>query len=247
MEAREIMSRHVVSIVPEATLAEFADVLVKNSISGVPVITAKGKLVGMITEGDCLHRSEIGTEGRKRSFWRSLLVDPETRAKAYIRAHGRKVSDVMTGEPITAGEDTDVSEIIHLMERHQVKRIPIVKGNAVIGIVSRANIVQAMASLLHGAAAATNISDEEIRSKVMDALAELPWPAKTFVNVTVKDGIVDLWGAFTSFRQDESAIVAAENVPGVKGVHNHLAWVDPMSGLVIYQADEAKPLSGAES
>jgi len=88
-------------------------------------------------------------------------------------------------------------------------------------------------------------SDAKIRDKVLDALAELPWPAKTFVTVTVKDGVVDLWGAFTAFRQDESAIVAAENVPDVKGVHNHLAWVDPLSGLVIYEPGEKRPVAGA--
>ena len=85
--------------------------------------------------------------------------------------------------------------------------------------------------------------------------ALLGWPQACFASkvdiagerVTVKDGVVDLWGAFTSFRQDESAIVAAENVPGVKDVHNHLAWVDPMSGLVIYEADEKRSASGAEN
>lgn len=244
MKAKDIMTRHVVSVTPESTLSDFADVLLKNGISGVPVITAKGNLVGMITEGDCLNRVEIGTE-QKQSFWRSLLADPESRAEKYIRAHGRKVSEVMTRNLITAEEDTDVSEIIHLMEKHRVKRIPIVAGNSVVGIVSRANIVQTMASLLRGVD--TDVSDEKLRSKVLQALAELPWPAKTFVNVTVKDGVVDLWGAFTSYRQDESAIVAAENVPGVKGVHNHLAWVDPMSGLVIYEADEKRSVSGAEN
>ena len=243
MKARDIMTRHVVSVMPDSTLSDFADVILKNGISGVPVITAKGNLVGMITEGDCLNRVEIGTE-KKQSFWRSLFTDPESQAEKYIRAHGRKVSEIMTRNLITADEDTDVSEIIHLMEKHRVKRIPIMSGSTVVGIVSRANIVQAMASLLH--TVDTDVSDEKLRSKVLDALAELPWPAKTFVNVTVKDGVVDLWGAFTSYRQDESAVVAAENVPGVKAVYNHLAWVDPMSGLVIYEADEKRPVSGAE-
>lgn len=243
MKARDIMTGHVVSVTPESTLSDFVDVLLKNRISGVPVITTKGNLVGMITESDCLNRAEMGTE-KKQSFWRSLLTDPESRAEKYIRAHGRKVSEVMSRNIITATEDTDVSEIIHLMEKHQVKRIPIVTGNTVVGIVSRANIVQAMASLLH--AVDTDVSDENLRAKVLEALAELPWPAKTFVNATVKDGVVDLWGVFTSYRQDESAVVAAENVPGVKGVHNHLAWVDPMSGLVIYEADENRS-SGAEN
>lgn len=244
MKARDIMTRHVVSVTPDCTLADFADVLLTNRISGVPVITAKGNLVGMITESDCLDRVEMGTE-QKQSFWRSLLADPESRAEKYIRAHGRKVSEVMTRKLITADEDTDLSDIIHLMEKHQVKRMPIVKGSAVVGIISRANIVQAMASLLRSVD--VNGADDKIRDKVLGALTELPWPAKTFINVTVKDGVVDLWGAFTAYRQDEAAIVAAENVPGVKAVHSHLAWVDPMSGLVICDVDEKKPFSSAEN
>jgi len=243
MKAHEIMSRQVVSVTPDNTLVDLANLMLEKRFSGVPVITAKGKLVGMITEGDCMRRVETGTE-KKRSFWRSLLADPEGRAENYIREHGRKVSEVMTRNPITVGEETDVSEIIHLMEKHQVKRVPVVKGGTVVGIVSRANIVQAVASVLREGVEGKD-SDAKIRDKVLDALAELPWPAKTFVTVTVKDGVVDLWGAFTAFRQDESAIVAAENVPDVKGVHNHLAWVDPLSGLVIYEPGEKRPVAGA--
>jgi CBS domain-containing protein len=243
MKAHEIMSRQVVSVTPDNTLVDLANLMLEKRFSGVPVITAKGKLVGMITEGDCMHRVETGTE-KKQSFWRSLLAGAEGRAENYIREHGRKVSEVMTRNPITVGEETDVSEIIHLMEKHQVKRVPVVKGGTVVGIVSRANIVQAVASVLREGVEGKD-SDAKIRDKVLDALAELPWPAKTFVTVTVKDGVVDLWGTFTAFRQDESAIVAAENVPDVKGVHNHLAWVDPLSGLVIYEGDAKKPVGCA--
>jgi predicted transcriptional regulator len=215
--------------------------MLDHRISGVPVVNARGKLVGMITEGDCLRRVETGTQ-IKRPLWREIFTGPEKLAEEYVRAHGRKVSEVMTASPITVTEDTDVSEIIHLMEKNRIKRLPVMRGDAVVGIVSRANLIQALTGLLRDA----NVSqtDAEIRNNIVTALRKLPWAADEFVNVTVKDGVVDLWGSFTASRQDQAAVVASENVPGVKEVRNHLAWVDPLSGLTIYLPDEKKPLAG---
>jgi CBS domain-containing protein len=219
-------------------------IMLDHRISGVPVVNARGKLVGMITEGDCLRRVETGTQ-TKRPLWREIFTGPEKLAEEYIRAHGRKVSEVMTASPITVTEDTGVAEIIHLMEKNRIKRLPVMRGDAVVGIVSRANLIQALTGLLRDA----NVSqtDAEIRNNIVTALAKLPWPAGEFVNVTVNDGVVDLWGSFTAFHQDEAAVVAAENVPGVKEVRNHLAWIDPMSGLTIYSPEEMKPLAGARN
>jgi CBS domain-containing protein len=219
-------------------------IMLDHRISGVPVVNARGKLVGMITEGDCLRRVETGTQ-IKRPLWREIFTGPEKLAEEYIRAHGRKVSEVMTASPITVTEDTGVAEIIHLMEKNRIKRLPVMRGDAVVGIVSRANLIQALTGLLRDA----NVSqtDAEIRNNIVTALAKLPWPAGEFVNVTVNDGVVDLWGSFTAFHQDEAAVVAAENVPGVKEVRNHLAWIDPMSGLTIYSPEEMKPLAGARN
>jgi CBS domain-containing protein len=219
-------------------------IMLDHRISGVPVVNARGKLVGMITEGDCLRRVETGTQ-IKRPLWREIFTGPEKLAEEYIRAHGRKVSEVMTTNPITVTEDNDVSEIIHLMEKNRIKRLPVMRGDALVGIVSRANLIQALSGLLRHA----NVSqtDAEIRNNIVTALAKLPWPAGEFVNVTVNDGVVDLWGSFTAFHQDEAAVVAAENVPGVKEVRNHLAWIDPMSGLTIYSPEEMKPLAGARN
>jgi predicted transcriptional regulator len=145
----------------------------------------------------------------------------------------------MTPEPITVGEDTDLEEVIHLMEKHQIKRVPVVKNGAVVGIISRANLVQALAGLARDSGPVLK-DDEAIAERIRDELGKLPWVANEFINVKVKNGIVDLWGSFTAHRQDQSAIVAAENVPGVKSVRSHLAWVDPMSGLVVYSPDEEK-------
>jgi CBS domain-containing protein len=244
MKARHIMTTGVVSVRPESQLSEMLQIMLDRRISGVPVVDAGGKLVGMITEGDCLRRVETGTQ-IKRPLWREIFTGPEKLAEEYVRAHGRKVSEVMTANPITITEDTGVAEIIHLMEKNRIKRLPVMRGDAVVGIVSRANVIQALTGLLRDA----NVSqtDAEIRNNIVTALAKLPWPAGEFVNVTVNDGVVDLWGSFTAFHQDEAAVVAAENVPGVKEVRNHLAWIDPMSGLTIYSPEEMKPLAGARN
>jgi hypothetical protein len=198
----------------------------------------------MITEGDCLRRVETGTE-IKRPLWREIFTSPETLAEEYIQAHGRRVAELMTPDPVTIDEDTDVAEIIHLMEKNQIKRLPVMRNGAVVGIVSRANLVQALASLLP----AVNVTDNDvrIRNHIISELDKLPWAANELLNVTVKDGVVDLWGSYTSYRQDEAAIVAAENVPGVKEVRNHLAWVDPMSGLTVYSPDEKQSFISARN
>jgi CBS domain-containing protein len=243
MKASDVMTSKVISISPESSLKDMIQLMIDHRISGLPVVSKEGKLVGMVTEGDCLHRAETGTEV-KRSFWRDLLTGSETLATEYIRSHGRKVSEVMTRDPIAVSADTDVGEIIHLLEKNQIKRVPVVKDGAVVGIVSRANLVQALAGLVD----TTNIeqSDTKLREGVIAALGKLPWAASEFLKVTVKDGNVDLWGAFTAYRQDEAAVVAAENVPGVKKVRSHLSWIDPMSGMVIYSADEKAPLASSD-
>lgn len=241
MKARDVMTRGIVSVTPDCSIEELAKRMRQYRVSGLPVITDKGALVGMVTEADCQRRVETGTE-KKRSGWRSFLTSPETLADEYIRSHGRKVSEVMTTNPITVGEETELDEIIHLMEKHQIKRLPVVAGREVVGIVSRANLVQALAGLLRGSEPVRE-DDVSIRDKVHQELEKLPWAASDFVTATVKDGIVDLWGSYTAYRQDTAAVVAAENVPGVKEVKNHLAWVDPLSGLVVYSPDEKQSWS----
>lgn len=235
MKASDVMTSKVISIGPEATLGDMIQLMLKYRISGLPVVAKDGKLVGMITEGDCLHRVETGTE-EKRSFWRDLLIGSETLANEYIRSHGRKVSEVMTADPISVAPETDLSEVIHILEKNRIKRVPVIKDGKLVGILSRANLLQALSGLVRNAD--VDQSDTQIRKGVIDALGALPWAANEFLNVTVHDGLVDLWGCYTAYRQDEAAIIAAENVPGVKLVRSHLSWVDPMSGLVVYSPDE---------
>lgn len=242
MKASDVMTTKVIFIRPDATLSEMIKLMLDHRISGLPVVSEDGKLVGVVTEGDCLRRAETGTEV-KRSFWRDLLTGSETLANEYIRTHGRKVSEVMTGDPISVSPDMELSEVIHIMEKNRIKRVPVVKDGTVVGILSRANLLQTLSGLVRNTS--VDDSDTDIRKNVITALGTLPWAANEFLNVTVKDGVVDLWGCYTAYRQDEAAVVATENVPGVKQVRNHLSWVDPMSGTVVYSPDEKASLARA--
>jgi CBS domain-containing protein len=236
MKAADVMTPNVISIRADASIAEMAKLMLDNRISGLPVIDDRGKLVGIVTEGDCLRRTETGTE-RKRPGWLEFFTGPGRLAGEYIHTHSRKVADVMTQAPVTVEEDTPLEEVVHLMESRRIKRIPVMRDGKIVGIVSRANLLQALASVARTLPPA-GPNDSAIRDQIMAELRAKHGWAPPF-NVTVRDGIVDLWGVVFASHQREAAIVAAENVPGVKVVRSHFAWVDPYSGMVIQYPDES--------
>ena len=230
MKAGEVMTRNVVSIGTDASVADMVKLMFDNRISGLPVVDDQGGLVGIVTEGDCLRRAEIGTE-RKRPRWLELLIGPGRLADEYIHTHSRKVAEVMTQSPITITEDTSLEEVVHLMESRRIKRLPVVRNGKVVGIVSRANLVHALASASTDIPSNT-LPDATIREQLMTELVKQPWSPP--LDATVRDGVVDLWGVVLAAHQREAAIVAAENIPAVRAVRSHIAWVDPVSGMVIY-------------
>jgi CBS domain-containing protein len=235
MKARDVMNSRVVSVAPEATILDAIQLMLENRISGLPVVDHSGSLVGIVTEGDFLRRPETGTL-RKRSRWLEILIGPNSLATDYVRSHGRRVEEVMTRTPVTVGEEATLDEVVAIMERKRVKRVPVVRGREVIGIVSRANLLHALASVSRDLPAASG-GDAEIRTRVLDELGRQPWAPIALVDVVVKDGVVELWGSITEAKQSEALKVCAENVPGVKDVVSHLSWIEPMSGLVISEAD----------
>jgi signal-transduction protein with cAMP-binding, CBS, and nucleotidyltransferase domain len=168
-----------------------------------------------------------------------FLTGSRKLAEEYIYSHGRKVSEVMTDNPISVDKESPLSEIVHLMKTRRIKRVPIVRNGKIVGIVSRANLLPALVSVARENEPALQ-DDRAIREKVLAEFAKLPWAAKNFVNVVVKDGVVDLWGTYMVGHEDEAIVVAAENVPGVKVVRSHLCWIEPMSGIVIDNPDEER-------
>jgi CBS domain-containing protein len=236
MKASDVMTRRIVSVTPEATVLEAVRLMLQNHISGLPVIDAMGNLVGVVTEGDFLRRAETGTQ-RKRSRWLELFIGPRTLAEDYVQAHARKVEEVMTADPVTIAESTPLEEVVSIMERRRIKRVPVVRGKAVVGIVSRANLMHALASLGRAAPAAAN-SDTAIRDQILKELDKQVWAPVALIDVVVRDGVVELWGTITEEKQGVGLKVVAENIPGVKKVVNHLTWIEPMSGMILSSPDE---------
>jgi CBS domain-containing protein len=231
----------VVTVSPDASILEAARLMLQNRISGLLVVDGRGRLTGVVTEGDFLRRAETDTD-RRRSRWLEFLLGPGRLATDYVHSHGRKVEEVMTADPRTVSEDTPLEQVVHEMERNHIKRLPVMRGNQLVGIISRANLIRALASLVRDAPLAEG-DDQAIRELVLAELDRQPW--KPAVNVVVRNGQVDLSGVITDERQRQALKVAVENVPGVKAVHDHVAFVEPMSGMVFHSPeDEAASAPG---
>ena len=232
MKAKDIMTSPVVSAELDATVIQAAQIMLQKRISGLPVVDKDGRLVGIVTEGDFLRRAETGTE-RRRPRWLEFLIGPGRLADEYTRSHSRKLEDVMTSDPVIVSEDAPLEEIVNVMERHQIKRLPVVRGQQLVGIVSRANLLQALASV-HREAEPSAQSDEVIRGLVLAEFGKQQRaPMALYINPIVRNGIVELWGTITDERERRALIVTAENVPGVKEVRDHIVLVDPISGIVL--------------
>jgi CBS domain-containing protein len=237
MQVRDVMTRNVISVAANETVVNAARIMLQNRISGLPVVDVDGDLVGIVTEGDFLRRGELGTELR-RPKWLEFLLGPGRMAQEYVHASGRKVEDVMTSEPATVAEDDALSTVVQLMECRRIKRLPVLRDGKIVGIVSRANLMHALVSLARDTAVPAG-GDSAIRDGILAAVAKQPWAPR--VNVVVKDGIAELWGTITDERERQGCIVTAENVAGVREVHDHLVWVEPVSGMSFPSPeDEAK-------
>jgi CBS domain-containing protein len=236
MRAHQIMTRPVISVTPDTTIVEAANTMLQKHVSGLPVVDATGKLVGIVSEGDFIRRSEIGTQ-RKYGRFLKFILGPGKAATNFVHEHGRKVSEIMTTEPLLAvSEDAELEKIVALMEKNSVRRLPVTRGDKIVGIVTRANLLQAVASLAHDFPDPT-ADDDHIRNRVIDTLAKQDW-CPFGLNVVVRDGIVHLSGVITEERSRQAAVVAAENVTGVKKVHDHLCWVDTMSGMYLNSPED---------
>ena len=220
MKARDVMVSPVITVKPNSTVKEVAKTLVDRHISAVPVVDDARKLVGIISEGDLMHRAEIGTERRFR-WWPRLVRGDATLPFGYIKAHARRAADVMTQNVFTATPDTPLDEIAVLLERNSIKRVPIVLDGQLVGIVSRANLVQALATM--PGHLEIPLSDSKIREELLSHLKRQPWANTHLLNVTVTDGVVSLWGIANSETESNGIRVAAEATPGVRAVNNHLA------------------------
>ena len=216
MKAMDVMVRHVITVKPDDDVAEAIDLMARNDISALPVVEDGGKVVGVISEADLIRREEIGTE-RHRSWWLEAVTPSAILAAEFTKAHGRKVRELMSETVVSAAEETPLAEIAGLLEKHRIKRVPILRDGKLIGIVSRSNLIQALATS-HVPAGSDGPSDRSIRGELLDRLGEQAWTDFGSRNVTVRDGIVHLWGLVGSPQEHKALLALAEQVAGVKSV-----------------------------
>jgi CBS domain-containing protein len=235
MRAHQIMTSKVISVTPGTSIVDAANTMLQHRVSGLPVVGDTGELVGMVSEGDFIRRQEIGT-GRKRGRWLRFLVGSGREAADFVHERGSKVGEIMTPEPVTVTEQATLDEIVTVMEKNHVKRLPVMSGARLVGIVTRADLLQAVADLARSVPDPT-ADDDHIRNRVFAAIESNDWKPVA-LSVTVRDGVVHLGGVISEDRSRQAAIVAAENIPGVKLVHDHLCWVDPMSGAYLYSPED---------
>jgi len=230
MRVKEVMTQPVVVVSPQASIFEAVKLMLQHKISGLVVIDDSGRVAGIITEADLLRRRETGTRYR-RPRWIEFIVGPGKLAEEYVHVSGRRVDEVMTREVRTIHEDAPLEDVVGIMERHRVRRVPVVRGDAVVGIVTRADLVHAVMSEANRSRSGS-MEDAAIRERLLSHLSAEKWPPSESIDIDVVDGIVTLSGVLVDERQRAALCVAAENIPGVRKVEDRLSWLVPGTGLI---------------
>ena len=226
MKARDIMSTKVVTVSPSTSVRDVAGLMVEKHVSGLPVLNDNGTLVGMVSEGDLLRRPEIGTEKHRRR-WVSFFSGVDSQAREFTKSHALRASDVMTKQVIHVSEETPLGDVVGLMEKHNIKRLPVLSDGELVGIVSRADLLRALAARQAEPLPPPAESDATIRAAMNDVLKNEEWAMSAMVNVIVSEGVVHLWGVIDSKDQRQALRVAAENILGVTAVEEHLSFSLP--------------------
>lgn len=231
MKVQDIMTTPVFSVAPSTPIGEAAQLMLAHHISGLPVVDASGALVGVVTEGDFLLRSELGTE-RKRSPWLQFFLSAGRAADEYVQTHGRRVEDVMTRDVIATTRGATLEDVVEMMGRRHIKRLPVVEDGKLVGIIARSDLLKALAQRL--ASEPTDAGgDDAVRKAIVAELGRQFWSSNGLVRVEVKGGNVTLSGTIFDERERLAARVVAENAAGVKSVEDQLVCVEPISGVII--------------
>lgn len=236
MIVADVMTRHCITIAPDATVEEAVNLMLSRHISGLFVVDNAGDLAGVITEGDLLRRDELGTQ-RNRPWWLRLLASPARQAADFTRANGRHVRDVMTEDVISIAQDAPLEGVVAAMEANRIKRLPVTADGKVVGVVSRTDLLRALISRARTSEPLPT-DDRTIRAAIMNALEAQSWAPMTTLNVTVANAVADVWGTITNEEERRAIHVVVENTPGVKAVHDHMVYIEPYTGTVIDAPDE---------
>lgn len=231
MKASDIMTSPAITAGPDTPISKIAALLLGHHISAVPILD-EGRLAGIVSEGDLLHRHEIATERHARagSWWLRLFSEDRSAAQ-YVKSHARQARDVMTRDVVSVAPETPVAEIADLLETRGIKRVPVLRGGTLVGIVSRANLVQALAVAARRDKPAQPSTDDAIRGRLLSELQRCSWWRPAWSNVLVSEGVVHYWGTIDSEDERDAARVAAENIAGVRGVEDHRRHFQPVETM----------------
>jgi len=219
-----------VTVKMSSTVLEAAEIMLANRISGLPVVDDNGVLVGMLTEADFLRRHELDTD-RRRTWLQGWFTSPGRIADEYVRTHGRLVEEVMSSPVIAIAPEASLCDAVNLMERNKLKRLPVISGGMLVGIISRSDLLRALARAEKSPIASPE--DAQVQRAIETELSKQSWSRNGFISCQVRNGIADLTGTIFDERERFAARVAAENVAGVKGVTDHLTWIDPYYGVAL--------------
>lgn len=229
MKASDIMQRELITATVETAIDDAVRLMVRHRISGLPVVDGTGAVVGILSEGDLLRRTELGTEASVPA-WIGWLAGQGRAAREYVRGHARKVGEVMTAPAITVAPQTEVAEVVALMESRRIKRVAVVQGGRLVGILTRSDLMRALESLLPKMDTGP-VADAELRRRLLSSLRQQRWAPRASVDVKVENGVAELLGVITDEQIREAMRVLFENTPGVRSVVDHLIWIEPMSGI----------------
>jgi CBS domain-containing protein len=224
MRAMDVMTSEVVTVDEDAPVQTAAKLMAERGISALPVVDRYNRVIGMVSEGDLMHRAETGTE-RRRAWWLDMAAATNQLAADYIKSHGGKVKDVMTRDVISVTDTTPVADIAAVLETKRIKRVPVLRDGRLVGIVSRANLVRALAMTISERPSGAEADDRTIRDRLLTELRAQRWAEVAPENITVKDGVVHLWSSYVSEEEKRALIVAAESIPGVRLVEDHMRAV----------------------
>ena len=227
MQADEIMTRDVVMVGPETTVGEIAAILVRHRISAVPVVSGT-QLLGIVSQTDLAHRSETGTE-KRRKWWLEAFADPDAKAREYIKSHGVRAEDVMTRFVVTVSEDASLAEVADMLDSHGIRQVPVTSDGRLVGMISRADLVRKLAEITVAAPAARPDSGA-LQKAIWHEIESQPWLKSAFINLAVKGSVVELWGAVDSEEQRRALHVLVEGVPGVARVEDHVGLLPKVVG-----------------
>jgi CBS domain-containing protein len=229
MLVADLMTKNLITVLPETSLADAARIMIARHLSGLLVLGDTGSLLGVITEGDLLRRAEIGTADEHPNWLKSFLM-PGSLAADYVKTHGRHVSEVMTSDPVCVTPQTALNTAAGIMGKRHIKRLPVVENGLPVGVISRSDLLRALApQLLHNAG--KKHSDDEILADIKASMDKESWAPKSGIHVSVKNAVVDLGGVIMSDDEHRAIKVIAENAAGVARVNDHLVFVDPGSGM----------------